>query len=299
MTYARCTDGVEVACKLLHDARIRQAEGQPFDGESVLWIQSACDEARDPILGEQKLSPPFRSCKLADSMLERGRLTPHRLGTAFETANETARQTTIAMAQKVRSQRSPPSSGSSTSSSSSSGTSTSAPSTSGSSTPASASAASRRGPGAIAGYFGVGGIRSWTLDQQASSMKVGFRPSVGPVAFDLEWDWMSDRRWKGANKTWERNAFIGRVHVGIPLLSGLTLRLGGGGQLGEWAGRASEAKVRGGGPGEVLELCWRPRLGRGSVLVAVRIEQHQWFGAVRGQDVQHLSIVSLVLGGGT
>jgi predicted secreted protein len=286
-TTERCEAGDGLWCKVAADAGLRDHPGGGTGMAVLPYIEAICTLGAsmgvEPPTGSG--AQPFAGCHLSEQAGFAGTLVAPLFDDHKSlrlTASETVRVTRPASAN-------PSSGSSSTASSSSSPTSTSSSTT----------VSRRRSSGVfgLSGFVGVGGIRTWTHKTQASGLNVGIRPSIGPVAFDIEWNWMSDRRWKPANRTWEHQALQFRVHPGIPLASGVRLRLGGGGQFGPFRGADGEGPDLVGGTNQVLELNVRP-FGDANVWIAARLEQQQWFGDLRGQPIDHVSVGSLLFGGG-
>jgi|GEM_PF-3973842 len=285
-TKERCDAGEGLYCKLLGDTGLISHPGSSLGVGQFMAVESACVYAGlkgvdRPVQDGATEPGDYISCGLADQVGERGTLVPPLFddhSSVLRLAAETAQMSRRRNA------------GSSSSSSSS----TSPPTASTSTTSTPSRRSSKFG---LSGYIGFGGIRSWSQKTQASGFNVGVRPRIGPVAFDVEWNWMSDRRWKAVNRTYERQALQFRVHPGIPLIAGLRLRIGGGGQFGSWRGVDGEGPTLGGGANEIIELNYGFS-GKATVWLAARIEQQQWFGDVRGQNIDHVTVASFLIGGG-
>lgn len=148
-------------------------------------------------------------------------------------------------------------------------------------------------------YWGFGGVRSFTLKKQASAIRLGGMWHIEWFTFGLEGDWVTDNRWRPANKTYRRWVVLGKAGVDLPLHRALRLRLGGGGQV---SSLSTPGGPDGGSAGthQFVELAVNVTgFGRGKVglLLALRFEQQQHWSPDRDDiSVDHVGGGWLLVG---
>ena len=146
-------------------------------------------------------------------------------------------------------------------------------------------------------WVGFGAARSLTDKVQYSLMGVGMQARLGPLAFGGRFEWLSDNRWKSANRTYQR--ILGRVEVGVhlPLHDLFALGFAFGGAVGSYRFDHDDAEF---GPGlhqAVQLMIGGPEMGDSAGFVAIRWEQYQYIHSERTDPVEHAGGAWLIIGG--
>lgn len=147
-------------------------------------------------------------------------------------------------------------------------------------------------------WASAGTQRSWSLSNQASSLRLGFDFAFGVVRLSAGVDLVSDNRWRPkVARSYKRTDAVLGVDVPIPVSGRVALVVGAGGVLGgyrEGPGQTN-ATVFSGGPMERLGLEGNIA---GTLRLGIRLEQQQLFQPALGSGVEHVTGLYGLLGVG-
>jgi len=143
---------------------------------------------------------------------------------------------------------------------------------------------------------GFGAARSLTDKKTYSLMGVGGKAHLGVFAVGARFEWLSDNRWKRANRTYQR--ILGRFDVGLhlPLHEMFALDIGVGGAVGSYREGQGDAQF---GPGihqGIQVMIGGPNMGESAIYAAIRWEQYQYFHPTRANKVEHAGGAWLIIG---
>ncbi len=150
-------------------------------------------------------------------------------------------------------------------------------------------------PDGLSAWLALGSQRSWTLRDQAASVRVGLGYTTGLVGVGGTFDWVSDNRWKPkVARQYFRVALNADVWLRVPTSSVLDVLIGAGGGVGGY--RPGPGKTNALTLSENTHEFLQFNVHAKGLLFGVRLEQAQWFQKLDGLELDHVTGIYGLIG---